>query len=110
MRISGERKIVLIGGAAMDYQLKASDPNKKFELRKSCAGMLRKTMGGVARNIAECCSRFDGFSINLVSAFGSDSDTDAILQSCERMGIEVFPIKSEGNSCKYYAIMDEHNN
>lgn len=67
-------------------------------------------MGGVARNIAECCSKFEGFEINLISAFGSDQDTDALLDSCEKMGIDVFPIKNEGHSCKYYAIMDEHNN
>lgn len=78
-RKGGDRKILAIGGAAIDYQLKASDPKKKFELRKSCAGKSRKTMGGVARNIAECCSKFEGFDINLISAFGSDQDTDLLL-------------------------------
>lgn len=36
-------------------------------------------MGGVARNIAECCTKFEGFSIHLISAFGSDDDASKLL-------------------------------
>ena len=104
-------KLICIGGSAIDYQIIPQN-EMKFELYKSCPGVSKKTLGGVARNIAQSARRL-GAEANLVTALGKDEDAKLVRKNCKDLGIEVFsvtPSAVSASSAKYMAIMDENNN
>ena len=78
-------KLISIGGSAVDYQIVPQN-EMKFELYKSCPGFSRKTLGGVARNIAQSAKRL-GVEANLVTALGKDQDAKLIKKNCKDLGI-----------------------
>ena len=105
-------KLISIGGSAVDYQIIPKNEEMKFELYKSCPGFSRKTLGGVARNIAESARKL-GAEATLVTALGKDEDAKIIKKNCKELGIEVFsitPSAVSASSARYMAIMDENNN
>lgn len=62
-------KIVVIGGAAIDFNCKSTVP---LQLSTSNPGILSRSFGGVGRNIAEVASRL-GSSVQFLTAVGKDA-------------------------------------
>lgn len=97
-------RIVVVGGANSDIvghsfaQLIAQDSNP---------GYVRRSPGGVARNVAENLARL-GLSTSLVTAFGNDADADHIRASCTAVGIDLTgSITAPVPGSVYLAILDD---
>ena len=61
----------MIGASAVDYRMMST--TGKFELHKSCPVRSFKTLGGVARNIAEVCTKLNT-KTTFITILGNDDD------------------------------------
>ena len=80
-----DRYIVGAGGANFDIHIKTDKPPLP---KDSNPGKLHTSAGGVCRNILENLSRMGGRCV-LLSAVGSDSFGDSVLESCRDADIDV---------------------
>ena len=105
-RISNLKKSVLfIGGFNADIQ---TTPSHRAVPGDSVPGHITMTAGGVARNIAENCSRL-GLDCSLFSLYGEDSSGAAILRETALSGVNTdlcLCMKGE-KTCTYSAFIDE---
>lgn len=97
-------RITVVGGANLDL---VGLPTGRFVLRDSNPGHVRRSPGGVARNIAENLARL-GAEVRLVSAFGEDEETEWLLAQCEAAGIDTsFSVRAHGvPGSRYLAVLD----
>ncbi|MBO4234858.1 MAG: carbohydrate kinase family protein [Firmicutes bacterium] len=103
--IMGEQRIWVIGGANIDIIGHASHQLKDYD---SNMGDIKKSFGGVGRNIAQACAEL-GESVSLVTCFGADDYGNLIKENCVNLGIDTsFSITSKKHpTSTYLAILDE---
>lgn len=97
-------RITVVGGANADI---IGIPDGRFRLRDSNPGHVRRSPGGVARNIAENLARI-GAEARLVTAFGDDEIAAWLKQECTDDGIDIsHSIDVSGiPGCRYLAVLD----
>ncbi|MDQ4075209.1 MAG: PfkB family carbohydrate kinase [Chloroflexota bacterium] len=82
-----ESYVLVIGNAALDAKASVREP---LSHDSSVPGRIRISVGGVARNVAECLARFEVPTI-LFSAVGDDPLSDYLLEVTARTGVDVSP-------------------
>ncbi|MBA3530910.1 MAG: carbohydrate kinase family protein [Ardenticatenales bacterium] len=82
-----EKPILVFGGAALDAKARAIEP---LVHGSSVPGQIRVSVGGVARNIAECLARLEVPTI-LFTAVGDDSLGEYILERTAHSGVDISP-------------------
>lgn len=105
---SMERKkprVAVVGGSNLDYQGTSAS---EFIACDSNPGFITKVPGGVARNIAEACSKLR-LDVSLVSAFGGDADGEFLIRSCEGLGIDVSrSLRGDFPTGRYLCLLDRN--
>ena len=99
-----EPYVCVIGGANIDLQ---GFPENKLIFRDSNPGVLKTSLGGVGRNIAEILTRL-GISTKLITAVGNDFYGNSILEKAGEIGLDVnnVLISSNYETSKYLSILD----
>ncbi|NWS80103.1 YOW5 protein, partial [Toxostoma redivivum] len=90
---------VVIGGVNVDFIAKAQNPDI-LGGGQTNAGRVRRTFGGVGRNLADCLSRL-GQAPLLLSAVGKDEHLDPVLHYCHHMDMSSI-LQLEGRSTATY--------
>lgn len=102
-----EKTISIIGGANIDINATPKSPLIKYD---SNIGTVNKSLGGVARNIAENLARLD-INIEFITAFGNDSDGELLKKSCTDLGISIKnSITVENETTSTYISINDSNN
>jgi len=102
--MNAEGPVVIIGASGIDTK---GRPQKTLQMGVSNLGMVRSSVGGVARNIAENLARLEVPTI-LLSAVGQDAAGDFVLAHTSNAGVDTryilrLPDVPTGN---YVAILD----
>jgi pseudouridine kinase len=102
---SDEARPLLVGGACIDLKGK---PLRSLIPCSSNAGILERSSGGVAFNIAANLGKL-GTKPRLLTFVGSDCDGRALLEDCCRFGIDTSLVTTlDGEkTASYLAILDE---
>lgn len=100
-----EQKVLAIGGSTYDITASILGTPVPCDSNPS---RIYGGAGGVGRNIAENIARM-GIKTSMITAFGKDAFSDALIASCENVGMDVsqairFPNESSGI---YLSIMDK---
>ncbi|KFR02454.1 hypothetical protein N306_11420, partial [Opisthocomus hoazin] len=90
---------VVIGGINVDFIAKALNP-VILVLGQTNAGRVRRTFGGVGRNLADCLSRL-GQTPLFLSAVGKDEHSESVLHYCHHMDMSAV-LQLEGKSTATY--------
>ncbi|KAM6211891.1 uncharacterized protein WM294_004677 [Sarcoramphus papa] len=90
---------VVIGGINVDFIAKAQNP-VILGGGQTNAGRVRRTFGGVGRNLADCLSRL-GQTPLFLSAVGKDEHSESILHYCHHMDMSAV-LQLEGKSTATY--------
>ncbi|NXN81856.1 YOW5 protein, partial [Bombycilla garrulus] len=90
---------VVIGGINVDFIAKAQNPDI-LGGGQTNAGRVRRTFGGVGRNLADCLSRL-GQAPLLLSAVGKDEHLESVLHYCHHMDMSGV-LQLEGKSTATY--------
>ncbi|MCB0166350.1 MAG: carbohydrate kinase family protein [Anaerolineae bacterium] len=100
--------VVVIGAAGIDSKGRADGP---LTLGTSTPGLVRVSVGGTGRNVADNLSRL-GVDIVLLSAVGDDDSGKQILDSAAEIGIDTdyIIVSNEYHTSAYIALLDEHGN
>ncbi len=98
-------KITVIGAVNIDITAKCSYP---AVMRDSNIGVIKKTHGGVGRNIVHNCALL-GLDCSFVSAVGADESAGEVLGELKALGININDvyISREIPSGTYICIIDE---
>ncbi|OXB69350.1 hypothetical protein ASZ78_015750, partial [Callipepla squamata] len=91
---------VVIGGINVDFIAKAQNP-VILSGGQTNAGRVRRTFGGVGRNLADCLSRL-GLTPLLLSAVGKDEHSESVLHYCHHMDMSAI-LQLEGKSTATYS-------
>ena len=84
--LSSNPGITVIGGACVDFMACADTLTTNDMIATSTPGVLRKSVGGVGRNIAECMSRL-GAQISFFSVIGDDSNGQVVTRNIQELGM-----------------------
>lgn len=97
--------VVVVGGANMDV---AGKPDLSLVARDSNPGTVRMSPGGAGRNIAHNLALL-GCDTRLVTAFGDDTRSRELRESCRQAGIETSDslVVPGGSASTYLFIMNE---
>ncbi len=95
-------KVTIIGGSVIDLFLY---PHHHMNLHDSNPGYLKKSLGGVGRNIAENLSRL-GIETTLITPLGQDHYQKMILDQADMIGLTIRPIPIKETPL-YVSVMDE---
>ncbi len=100
--------VLVVGAAGIDSKGRASAP---LTLGSSTPGIVRVSVGGVARNVADNLTRL-GVEVVLLSAIGHDGSGRRILNNATDVGIntDYLIVSEEHHTSAYLAILDEHGN
>ncbi|NXV12778.1 YOW5 protein, partial [Cepphus grylle] len=90
---------VVIGGINVDFIAKAQNP-VILGGGQTNTGRVRRTFGGVGRNLADCLSRL-GQTPLFLSAVGKDEHSESILHYCHHMDMRAI-LQLEGKSTATY--------
>ncbi|XP_065497754.1 uncharacterized protein LOC135992483 isoform X1 [Caloenas nicobarica] len=90
---------VVIGGINVDFIAKALNP-VILDGGQTNAGRVRRTFGGVGRNLADCLSRL-GLTPLFLSAIGKDEHSESLLSYCRHMDMSTV-LQLEGKSTATY--------
>lgn len=93
---------VVIGGTNVDFIAKAQN-SVILGGGQTNAGRVRRTFGGVGRNLADCLSRL-GLTPLFLSAVGKDEHSESILHYCHHMDMSAI-LQLEGKSTATYSAM-----
>ena len=97
--------IACIGAAHMDHKASA---DQAVRLGTSNPVTMTRTLGGVARNVAECLARLDG-RVSLVSIVGRDGDGDRVITETGRCGVDMgLCDRSEHHHTACYTALLDH--
>ncbi len=98
-------KITVIGAVNIDISAKCSYP---AVMRDSNIGVIKKTHGGVGRNIVHNCALL-GLECSFVSAVGADENAGEIIRELKSLGVNTndIYISKEIPSGTYICIIDE---
>ena len=102
---NSDAHLLVIGAASIDTKGRASRP---VQIGTSIPGVIRVSVGGVARNVAENLVRL-GESVVLLSAVGDDGSGRRILHQAKECGIDAsHVIVDPGHrTAAYLAALDE---
>jgi pseudouridine kinase len=96
--------VLVIGGANMDI---LGMPGEHFAWRDSNIGRVTLSPGGVGRNIAQHIAQA-GIPVELACVLGSDAFGQALVASCDGLGIGLrYALRADAASCVYMAIHDD---
>jgi pseudouridine kinase len=103
---TGMKRPVVIGGATVDLK---GRPLSALKPHTSNIGVLEKSTGGVALNIALNLAAL-GAEPLFISLLGDDSEGDYVRDRCRRAGLDTGHIITlpGGRTAVYEAILDEH--
>lgn len=104
----GERPVLVIGAAGLDLKGYAAGA---LRLGATNPGQVRRSVGGVARNIAENLARL-GQPVFLISAVADDEAGRWVLERTRGAGVEVshVAVVPQGRTGTYLAVLDEQGN
>ncbi|OXB70331.1 UNVERIFIED_CONTAM: hypothetical protein H355_002209 [Colinus virginianus] len=91
---------VVIGGINVDFIAKAQNP-VILSGGQTNVGRMRRTFGGVGRNLADCLSRL-GLTPLFLSAVGKDEHSESVLHYCHHMDMSAI-LQLEGKSTATYS-------
>lgn len=102
--MESERPILVIGAAGIDIKAR---PHGPLRMERSNPGVVRHSVGGVARNIAENLARLEVPTI-LLSAIGQDQSGDSLLTYTEQAGVDTSAILRlpDAHTGSYVAVLD----
>lgn len=95
-------KVVIVGGSVIDLFLY---PHQMMNLRDSNPGYMKRSLGGVGRNIAENLARLS-IDTKLITPLGNDHYRNMILDQAEKINLKIFPIEIKETPL-YVSIIDE---
>jgi pseudouridine kinase len=97
--------VLVIGAAGIDIK---GIPHTAPVWKASTPGIVRRSFGGVARNIAENLARLE-VNVALLTVIGGDVLGEAVLKHCQQSGINMNYIKRDAssNTGSYVSVMDE---
>lgn len=99
-----EGRVVVVGGANLDL---VGHSFKPLVERDSNPGYIRRSAGGVGRNVAENLARL-GIQTALVTAFGNDANARDVESGCASAGVDLSgSIHVDLPGSLYLAILDE---
>jgi pseudouridine kinase len=103
--MSDRKQILVIGAASIDTKGRAS---QSIQTGTSTPGIIRVSVGGVGRNIAENLARL-GERVVLLSAVGDDGSGHRILQQAAECQIDMTHVLVDANhrTAAYIAVLDE---
>ncbi|XP_071407238.1 uncharacterized protein [Pithys albifrons albifrons] len=94
---------VVIGGINVDFVAKAQNP-EILGGGQTNAGRVRRTFGGVGRNLTDCLSRL-GHTPLLLSAMGKDEHLESVLHYCHHMDMSAVLQLEEKSTATYCAVI-----
>ncbi|XP_061300909.1 uncharacterized protein LOC133264864 isoform X1 [Pezoporus flaviventris] len=94
---------VVIGGINVDFIAKAQNP-VILGGGQTNAGGVRRTFGGVGRNLADCLSRL-GQTPLFLSAVGKDEHSESVLHYCHHMDMSAILQLEAKNTATYCAVI-----
>ncbi len=102
--MESERPILVIGAAGIDIKAR---PHGPLRMKRSNVGVVRHSVGGVARNIAENLARLEVPTI-LLSAIGQDQSGNSLLTHTEQAGVDTSAILRlpDAHTGSYVAVLD----
>jgi pseudouridine kinase len=102
------QSVLVIGAAGLDIKGRSAGP---LLPGTSNAGRVRRSLGGVARNVAENLARLD-VSVTLLTAVGDDPAGRQILEQAAGCGVDASPsiVVEGGRTGSYLAVLDENGN
>ncbi|XP_076879056.1 uncharacterized protein LOC143527632 [Brachyhypopomus gauderio] len=95
---------VVIGGVNVDFIAKGT--TKELSYGQTNPGSVCQSFGGVGRNIADCLSRL-GHKPLFISAVGTDSHSDAVLNYCKHMDTRAVRRLQGQRTATYCAVITE---
>lgn len=100
--------LLVLGTASIDTKGRADQP---IQTGTSTPGVIRVSVGGVGRNIAENLVRL-GEKVVLLSAVGSDGSGQRVLQQAAGCGVDVsyVLVDSVHRTAAYLAVLDDSGN
>ncbi|MGH2593245.1 MAG: carbohydrate kinase family protein [Anaerolineae bacterium] len=102
------QSVLVIGAAGLDIKGRASGPMLSGT---SNAGRVRRSLGGVARNVAENLARLD-VDVKLLTAVGDDAAGRQIMEQAADCGVDTSPsiVVEGGRTGAYLAVLDDSGN
>jgi pseudouridine kinase len=98
-----EPLVVVVGGANLDVKARSSAP---AVAATSNPGTVRRTPGGVGRNVAENLARL-GSRVALVTAVGDDADGEWLLGETAAAGVDISgAVSTHRTTGSYVAVLD----
>jgi pseudouridine kinase len=96
--------VLVIGAASLDLKGHASG---ELYHGASSPGLVRQSVGGVARNVAENLARL-GVNVSLMTALGDDSTGELVLRQAAEAGIDTSQVLTVpgGRTGAYLAVLD----
>ena len=100
--------VVVIGAAGIDSKGRSDVP---LTIGTSTPGLVRVSVGGTARNVADNLSRL-GVDTILLSAVGDDESGKQVVDSAAEVGIDTdyIIVSNQHHTSAYIALLDEHGN
>jgi pseudouridine kinase len=95
-------RVVVVGGSVIDLFLY---PHQKMHLYDSNPGYMKKSLGGVGRNIAENLARLQ-IPTTLITPLGQDGYQNMILDQAKQIGLNILPIEIKETPL-YVSIINE---
>ncbi|XP_071272064.1 uncharacterized protein [Salvelinus alpinus] len=96
--------IVVIGGVNVDFIAKGK--TDKLVFGQTNPGSVCQSFGGVGKNLADSLSRM-GQRPLFISAIGTDSHSDAVLNYCRHMNTSGVAVLKEQRTATYCAVITE---
>jgi len=96
-------QVVIIGGSVIDLFLY---PHQKMNLFDSNPGYMKRSLGGVGRNIAENLARL-GIETTLITPLGNDHYRELIIEQAKEVGFNIIPIDIQETPL-YISVVNEH--
>lgn len=103
--MDGDQTVVVIGAAGMDIKGRA---HTTPQMARANAGIVRNSVGGVARNVAENLARLEVATV-LLSAVGDDHPGDYVLSHTASAGVDTsLVLRVPGvHTGSYVAVQDD---
>ena len=95
-------KVVIVGGSVIDLFLY---PHEKMNLMDSNPGYMKRSLGGVGRNIAENLARLS-LDTTLITPLGQDHYRSLILDQAKEIDLKILPVEIKETPL-YVSIIDD---